>query len=430
MVLRSGVIAGVFLLGLVVGIFATNIGDAPDGLAETKEVLGLLDANYVERTKLNNAELNKAAVRGILDYLDDPYTEYLTPRQVQSFNSRLIGGKQEFVGVGAEVTRRSGEIVVLGPLPGSPAVRAGVRPGDVIVKVDGTSTKGMSLTEVVDLIKGPANTTVTLTVTRLEAPGGMNIAIEREVIVITRVSSRIQEPGIGYIRLDGYASSSGSDLREEILRLQDENVAGLVLDLRNNLGGLLDAAVLVTSEFLADGTVVNWTNADGSTERVAVNGAGMAYEIPLVVLVNGYTASAAEITAGALQDYDRAKIVGTRTFGKGSVNLLHTLESSGAGLYITTARWETPKGRLIEGNGIEPDVTVGFSSSSDAYQALSGLTTPLCTTYKEVGQKLETHQNLNEALKQLCDVKSPPRQVINQDVQLEEAIGILRSQVN
>ncbi len=422
----------VIIFALVAGWIAA-LAATVGGLVETRsaptgdvdEVIRRLQDTFIGAEDLTDEQLRKAAIEGIIDSLDDPYTSYLSPEEYTRFNDSLAGGDSEFEGIGAEVTARGGQIMILGPLPGSPASRAGVRPGDVILAVDGQSVEGMSLLEVVALIRGPKGTEVVL---RLRPAGSIrpvDVTVVRDTIVVTTTSARIHDGDVGYIRLERFDRGVLERLPEAIAELRAEGARGLILDLRGNTGGLVETAIAVVSEFVEDGLVFLSRNADGTEEEHEVTGNGTAYDLPLVVLVDGFSASASEIVAGSLQDHGRATVVGSRTFGKGSVNLLSQLES-GSGLYVTTARWVTPNGRLIEGIGLEPDILVGSSADVQAVQRLGRLTQSLCDGFGEDGAELRDRPALAEAIESLCSVQQQPLEPPEQDAAFDAAVEELR----
>ena len=396
---------------------------APAG--EVDEVIRRLQDTFIGADDLSDEELRRAAIDGIIDSLDDPYTSYLSPEQYERFTRSLEGGDSEFEGIGAEVTARGGQIMILWPLTGSPARRAGVQAGDVILAVDGQSVEGMSLLEVVSLIRGPKGTEVVLQLRRAGSIRPVDVPVVRDTIVVTTTSARIHEGDVGYIRLDSFDKGVLERLPEAVAELREEGARGLVLDLRGNTGGLVETAIAVVSEFVEDGLVFRSRNADGTEEEHEVTGKGTAYDLPLVVLVDGFSASASEIVAGSLQDHGRATVVGSRTFGKGSVNLLSEL-ASGSGLYVTTARWLTPDGRLIEGIGLEPDIPVGSSTDVQAVQRLGRLTQSLCEQFAEDGPELRDRPELAGAIESLCSVQQQPLEPPEQDAAFDAAVEELR----
>ena len=392
--------------------------------SEFTEVVEVLQEDFIDRDKLSATEMERAGIEGLLEFLDDPYTTYLDPERFAAFNLSLEGDQPDFEGVGASVTEVDGQIIVLGPLPGSPAFEAGLLPGDILVSVDGRPVEGLTLDETVTLIRGPKGTEVVLGVSRAGISRPVEIPIVRDTISVSSVHSHILPSGFGYIRLSSFDAESGADLQAAIADLRGLGADGLVLDLRNNGGGLVTAAVSVVSEFVEEGEVIRWVDANGDETVEHVTGEGTAYDLPLVVLVNGFSASASEVVSGALQDHERARIVGTRTFGKGAVNLLRDLES-GAGLNLTIARWLTPDRRTIEGEGIEPDVRVGREVNVRAQGRIGELTRTLCTAYEDEAVSLDGSGELTDALETLCSIQPEPNPASYPDEQLEAAVAEL-----
>ena len=318
-----------------------------------------------------------------------------------------------------------GRLLILGPRPDSPASRAGIRPGDIVVAVDGVDIEGLDLPEAVDLIRGPKGSTVDLRIIRPGALHSIDISVVRDTIRLTNVNARMQEDGVGYIGVGTFDAKTADGVREAIAGLRSEGARGLVLDLRNNTGGLVDAAVRVVSEFVESGLVFVVRNSDGTDEEYEATGEGTAYDLPLVVLVNGFSASASEIVSGALQDHDRAVVVGVRTFGKGSVNQLSQLDS-GSGLYVTVARWLTPDGRVIEAEGVEPDVVVGDPIDVRGSQRVSQRAQALCEAFDEDREALTGQDELIAAIDELCHQPRSGPPVPQGDEQLEAAVVELR----
>ena len=420
----SGMRAAAYTAVAAAAILA-GIGCAQEEHSEFIEVVEVLQEDFIDRDKLSATEMERAGIEGLLEYLDDPYTSYLDPERYTAFNLALEGDHPDFEGIGASVTEVDGQIIVLGPLPGSPAFQAGLMAGDVLVSVNGESIEGRTLEETVALIRGPKGTEVVLGVSRAGISRPVEIPIVRDTISVSSVHSHILPSGFGYIRLSSFDAESGADLRTAIADLRELGAEGLVLDLRNNGGGLVTAAVSVVSEFVEEGEVIRWEDADGNETVEYVTGEGTAYDLPLVVLVNGFSASASEVVSGALQDHDRARIVGTRTFGKGAVNLLRELES-GAGLNLTIARWLTPGGRTIEGDGIEPDVRVGREVNVRAHGRIGELTRNLCAAYADEAVFLDSSGELADALDALCDIQPEQEPISYPDEQLDAAVAELR----
>ena len=330
------------------------VKDLPQDFQRLSEVWHLLQREHIDGGTLDGKALSDGAIRGMLQALDDPYAAYLRPDQFEMETQDLQG---YFEGIGAEVAMRDGHITILAPLPDTPAEKAGIRPGDVILEIDGDSAEDLSLLEAVTKIRGRKGTSVELLVLHLNSNEPELIAITRGVIPLTTVRLEMMPGGIGHLRLSSFSGNTDDELEEALERFEGSNGAGLVLDLRNNPGGLVSSVVDVASEFLSDGLVLYQIDAHGSRNDWSVKSGGKATDIPLVVLVNEFSASASEVLAGALRDQGRAPIVGTVTFGKGSVNNIWPLRD-GSGINFTIARWYTPSGVQIEGEGVVPDYKV------------------------------------------------------------------------
>jgi carboxyl-terminal processing protease len=302
-------------------------------------------------------KMTYGAIRGALNTLDDPNTGFVEP-DIAAINRENASGS--FEGIGAYITMRDNRLVIVNTFEGQPAEQAGLRRGDIVLQVDDTPIENMSIYEAITLIRGPAGTQVRLTILR-EAEEPFEVNITRVSIDIPLVESAILEDGIAYVQLYQFNSDASvklGDALEEILR---ENPRGLILDLRGNPGGFLNEAILTAGLFLPEGKAVLMERLKDGTERMfETSDAPVAPDIEMVVLVDGGSASASEIVAGALQDYDRAALVGEKTFGKGSVQLLHEL-SNGAELRVTIARFFTPNDRAIHGEGLEPDIEVALT---------------------------------------------------------------------
>ncbi len=412
------------IAAVAIAIFAALVPAcaASEETSEVEQVIERLQADFIDRDDVSDEELRQAAVQGILDYIDDPYTAYLSPERHQAFLESLRGEPSDFEGIGASITYEDNHIVILGPLPGSPAERAGLLPGDVVLAVGGNSTRGLTLEETVAMIRGPKGAEVVLTVSRAGASLPFDIPIVRDTISLSSVLPRLQGEGIGYIRLVGFDAATPEAFPAAIADLRADGAEGLILDLRNNGGGLVEAAIAVVSEFVEAGEVVRWVDAAGEETVESVTGEGTAYDMPLVVIVNGYSASASEIVVGALQDHERAPAVGARTYGKGSVNLLHSLDS-GAGLYITIARWLTPNGREIEGEGLDPDIQVGDSLDVQALARIGELSRALCRAYSAETGSLGGQERLVESLDSLCNIEPDAPEPPSSDEQLAAAVA-------
>jgi len=301
------------------------------------------------------ADLPYAAIQGVIASTGDPYTAFLDPVQAEIFRTDLQGG---FEGIGATVRLNpDGQLLVVQPLPGWPAIEAGLRAGDIVLEVDGTDLMGMSLYEAISLIRGPEGTTVRLLVEREGVDDPFEIEITRDRIELPAVESRMLEGNLGYVRLRDFGQSAGDELREALEELDANELDGLIFDLRGDPGGYLSVAVEVTSEFVGEGPILIERFRDGQERRYPAASGGLALDVPLVVLVDGGSASASEIAAGAIQDTGRGVLIGTTTLGKGSVQTVHDL-SDGSELRVTVARWFTPNDRAIHNEGLDPDIEV------------------------------------------------------------------------
>jgi carboxyl-terminal processing protease len=334
-------------------------GDTYDELKVFTEVLSHIENKYVE--PVDPQQLIDGAIKGMLDTLD-PHSSYM---KRSSYDELKVDTKGEFGGIGIQISVKDHMLVVIAPIEDTPADKAGIQAGDQIVKVDGENTKDMTLTEAVDKMRGTKGTKVVLTIFRPakqkdkdKEPEPFDVPIIRDIIKITSVRSRTLEPGIGYVRVTQFQERSGPELREQLDGLIKDGANSLVLDLRNNPGGLLTSAVEVAEQFIPEGKMVVYVQGrDGKREEYYSHAARSHPDIPMVVLVNEGSASASEIVSGALQDLGRAVVVGTQTFGKGSVQTVLTL-SDQSGLRLTTAKYYTPAGRSIQNVGITPDIAV------------------------------------------------------------------------
>ncbi|HOB62461.1 MAG TPA: S41 family peptidase [Candidatus Competibacteraceae bacterium] len=336
-------------------------------LDELRTFTGVLDAikeDYVEPVK--DKELLENAIRGMLSNLD-PHSAYL---DAEAFQDLQIGTSGEFGGLGIEVGQEDGFIKVITPIDDTPAQRAGIKAGDLIIRLDDTSVKGMPLADAIQRMRGKPNTPITLTIVREGARKPIKIKLVREVIQVKSVKSRLLDPGFGYLRITQFQAKTAQDLQQALQELEQQNkgpLKGVILDLRNNPGGVLNGAVDVADDFLEDGAIVQTKGrGDGSDQTFKATPGDLLKGAPMVVLVNGGSASASEIVAGALQDHRRALIVGERTFGKGSVQTILPL-GNGTAVKLTTARYYTPNGRSIQAEGIVPDINLkSFKVAADS----------------------------------------------------------------
>ncbi len=320
------------------------------GLDIVEQAWGIIFHDYVDQDRLDTSTLSQAAIKGMVEALDDPYTSYLDAETHQLGLSNLEG---KFEGIGAYVGIRDEQLMIIAPITDSPAAKAGIRAGDIILEINGRSTSGMSTTEAVLSIRGPKGTSVRLLILHQDETEPEEIEVVRAEIELSSVRFEMRGD-IAYINITHFSERTNEELSPVLQSITQEAATGIILDLRSNPGGLLQTVVDVASRFLKEGVVVNVVDNQGEHTATIVKPKGVVTDLPLVVLVDSYSASGSEVLAGALQDYARAIIAGTRTYGKGSINTLHQLKD-GSGLYITTARWLTPNGRLIEGEGIDPD---------------------------------------------------------------------------
>jgi carboxyl-terminal processing protease len=359
---RTGLVLVIPLAVLVAVLFsggrgAERVGAASNTSYEELEtftnVLAIIQKNYVE--EVDTKRLIEGAINGMLASLD-PHSAYLTP---ELYKDLQVETKGSFGGLGIEITNRNGMLTVVSPIEDTPAARAGIKAQDIILKIDGEFTKDMSLVEAVKKMRGPKNTKVKLTIKREHPQQLLDVSLTREVIKIQSVKSKTLPGGYGYLRVTQFQEHSDDDVEKALHSLKDSgNLKGLVLDLRNNPGGLLTQAVKISDVFLESGLIV-YTDGrlENQKQKYFAHKANTWSDFPMVVLVNGGSASASEIVAGALQDQKRALVLGTQTFGKGSVQTILPLDENTA-LRLTTARYYTPSGRSIQAKGIEPDVVM------------------------------------------------------------------------
>ncbi len=354
------VVISLFLIFLFIDI-QVEASDSVESSSEIKnnyeslkifsEVLSLIETNYVE--KVSNQKLIEGAIHGLMKTLD-PHSSYMTPDVYQEMKIQTSG---KFGGLGIEVSVRDGLLTVISPIEGTPAFEAGVLAKDKIVKIEDESTLDMSLSDAVSLLRGEVGTSVNITIIRdgLKAPLLVNIS--RDIIKVQSVKNKIYNNNIGYIKIRSFSNNTSSDLDKALSFFRNKNVTKLILDVRNNPGGLLNQAVEVSDRFLGNENLIVYTK--GSTEeqnmRFTTHNKTEYIDYPMIILVNGGSASASEIVAGALQDLERAVILGTPTFGKGSVQTILPI-SDGSAVRLTTARYYTPSGKIIQENGIIPDI--------------------------------------------------------------------------
>lgn len=420
----------VLIIGLVLGISLTighgvlakkedtEFTNLPlDELRSLTEVFGRIKQDYVE--PVSDKELLDNAIRGMLSGLD-PHSSYL---DAEGYKDLQVGTTGEFGGLGIEVGMEDGFVKVIAPIDDTPADRAGIKAGDIIIRLDSKPVKGLTLYQAVNIMRGKVGTPIMLTIVREGNEKPLEIKVVRDTIKVKSVKQKFLGDGFGYVRISQFQSHTGENLTEALDKLRKENkgaaLKGLVLDLRNNPGGVLNAAVEVSDAFLNNGLIV-YTQGRvpdselrfNATPKELLNGA------PLVVLVNGGSASASEIVAGALQDHKRAVIIGTRTFGKGSVQTILPLQNNTA-LKLTTARYYTPSGRSIQAEGIQPDIVLEpiKVTSADDQSALRLKEADL------TGHLAGTEEGKNKSKKGKDDETTSLAQT---DYQLYEALNVLK----
>jgi carboxyl-terminal processing protease len=365
----------VFFLGAVAGTCLTLLATGPRGelwIAAAKaaassdtyshlnlfgDVFERIKADYVE--KPDDAKLVEGAINGMITSLD-PHSRYMNEQAWRDMQETTHG---EFGGLGIEVTMEDGLVKVVSPMDGTPAAKAGIMSGDLITYVDGDAVQGLTLEQAVNKMKGPVNTKTSLKIMRKGSEQPIDVSIEREIIKVRPVSYHTDGGDIGYIRISSFNEQTTDGLKKAISdiskQITQDKLAGYVVDLRNNPGGLLDQAVSVSGTFMARGEVVSTRGRTAEeTQRFSARTGDLTKGKPLVVLINGGSASASEIVAGALHDHKRATVIGTRSFGKGSVQTIIPLGTGNGALALTTARYFTPSGHSIQAQGITPDIEV------------------------------------------------------------------------
>jgi carboxyl-terminal processing protease len=337
--------------------------EAADRAILLDEIESLLKQEYIDPAGVDSQQMTYGAAAGMVASLGDSHTMFVEPVEAAIIEDDMQG---TFEGIGATVDLVDGVLTIVQPLPNSPAVKAGIQAGDQVLAVDGASIEGMGLMDAITLIRGPKGTVVTLLVRRAGIDQPFSVKVTRDEIKVSIVSSRMLDGKIGYIALSEFNAVALDQVQEALRTLLKDEPVGLILDLRNNPGGYLHMAVSIAGEFLPRGTlVVTEQQRDAAPTEYAVQSNGLATDIALVVLVNGGSASASEIVAGALQHYGRGALVGVTTYGKGSVQTVHTL-SDGSSLRITIAKWVLPGGRILDGDGLVPDVAIDITPEQAA----------------------------------------------------------------
>jgi len=417
---KRAVILSVFLSLLILGPYGDSRVSAIDrttykGLKTFSEVLDMVDKNYVEPVETD--KLLQGAINGMIKSLD-PHSSFMTAEMYKELEVETRGS---FGGIGIEITLLKDVLTVVSPIEDTPAYNAGVKAGDQIIRINGKSTKDITVLDAVKQLRGPKDTKVTITILREGMAKPKDIELIRSIISIKSVKSKVFDDHIGYIRISAFQERTGDDLKKILREIESKAhpLKGIVLDMRNNPGGLLHQSVEVSDAFLKSGSIVSTRGRAKSMEsQTAAKDNGDEPTCPMVVLVNEGTASAAEIVAGALQDNGRAVIIGTQTFGKGSVQTIIPLED-GAALKLTTARYYTPKGRSIQAEGITPDIVVKRTRPADEKEDADNAQVREKDLKGHIKSPKENDARMLEARKD--------EDHIDQDNQLKNAIDILKS---
>jgi carboxyl-terminal processing protease len=378
------------------------------------QVLNQVRNSYVE--DIDDQKLLENAIRGMLAYID-PHSTYLAADDYSNLQEDTTG---EFGGLGVEVGIENGFIKIISPMDDSPAARAGIEPGDLIIKLDDTPARDVTLGDTSDLLRGPPGTSIRLTILREGVPDPFDVTITREIIQARSIRYRELEPGFGYIRIGQFAANTGTEVVNALDKLHagETPLKGLVLDLRNNPGGVLQAGVAVVDAFISEGLIVYTKGrVENSGMRFEATSADPSKGVPLIVLINEGSASASEIVAGALQDHQRAIIMGTQSFGKGSVQTVLPLTNDRA-IKLTTALYYTPNGRSIQARGIVPDISVDRGQVTRIPQSI--------TSYREAN--LTGHLEVADEAGASAAPAAPatPADVLVDDYQLNEALNVLK----
>ncbi len=406
-------------LGMLIGMVRNRrVSAVTDDIYEEirvfTDVLNHLQEDYVEETE--SRSLIYGAIKGMLDTLD-PHSSFMPPEVYREMQMETQG---KFEGLGIVIEKKKGLLTVVSPIEDTPAFKAGIQSGDYIIKIDGEPTENMTLNEAAMKMRGPKGTKVTITITREALTKPMDITLTRDVIPLRSVKYEVLDEGVGYVRISQFNEATASDFEKALKKLNAQNGASpkrLILDLRNNPGGLLDQAVKVADKFIASGLIVYHEGRNREQDRkYLAHRKGTLENYLLIVLVNGGSASGSEIVAGALQDHGKALVLGTQTFGKGSVQTIFPLKD-GSGLKLTTAKYYTPKGRSIQAMGITPNIIVPYARAGDEGES------------KEQPQ-LPSEKDLERHLKGIeeeKEVKEPQGEEKALDSQLERALQILKS---
>lgn len=407
----------VAISGILIGRKAINLVGAEENIYEElkvfTEAISIVKKNYVEDAKTK--DLIYGAMKGMISVLD-PHSAFMTPEQ---YKEMQVDTKGEFGGIGIQIGVKEGMLTVIAPIEDTPAYRAGIKAGDKIIKINNEFTKDMSLHDAVSKMRGAPSTPVKITILREGWKETRDFTIIREIIKIKSVKSKIMEDGIGYIKINQFQEQTASDLSNTLEDFKQKNIYSLILDLRNNPGGLLNSAVDVTSQFIPEGRLVVFIK-DKKGQRIEYrsNESKPFIDIPMVVIVNQGSASASEIVAGALKDWNRALVIGATTFGKGSVQSVIPL-SDGSALRLTTALYYTPKGTSIQAAGITPDILV-------KQEIKNGEKSRPAIREKDLEGHLGNHE-IEEKKEEEKEELIPIEVEEDKDTQLQRAIDLLKS---
>ncbi|MGQ0694809.1 MAG: S41 family peptidase [Nitrospiraceae bacterium] len=435
---KSWVVGPMIALALLCGVFigkgwerTGHAGETYEELKTFSEVLTQVQKHYVDETKPK--DLIQGAIRGMLSTLD-PHSAYMSP---EMYKEMQVETKGEFGGVGIQIGVKDNRLAVIAPIEGTPAHRAGIKAGDYIVKVNDDTTKDLTLMDAVQKMRGPKGSKVSLTIQREGTPDPLVFTLVRDTIKIESVKSKMIE-NLGYVRLTQFQEATGRDLSKAIRQFKEQKVQGAILDMRNNPGGLLTAAVDVSEQFLPSGKLIVYTKGrEGKKDEWFAKSKDQLEDLPVIVLVNEGSASASEIVAGALQDWGRAVVVGTTSFGKGSVQTILPL-GDGSGLRLTTAKYYTPKGRSIQATGITPDIVVKLPApvTAKATEGKAGEKEADPKAIKPSTEKEAAPHNAkppdeagskNGTVPQMPPADTASELTLEQDVQLLKAVELLKS---
>ena len=394
-----------------------------EDLRKFTDIFGKIKNDYVE--EIDDATLLKYAIRGMLSGLD-PHSAYLEPSAFSDLQENTSG---TFGGVGIEVGMENGFVKVIAPIDDTPAQKGGIMAGDLIIKLDETPVKGMSLDQAVDRMRGEAGTDITLTLVRVGEREPVKITLTRAIIQVTSIKTLPLDNKYGYIRITQFQAQTGSDFAKGLEKLKAETspLSGIIIDLRNNPGGVLLAAVDVADQLIDDGLIV-YTKGRSQASEISYSAkpGDSAKDIPIIVLVDGGSASASEILAGALQDHNRAVIMGTQSFGKGSVQNVMAIDEE-YGLKLTTARYYTPNGRSIQAQGIVPDIEVNRAKLSDEKQTMMFKEADLAGHLSNGNTESSQNEENNKSNENDSSEEAKQKQMLAKDFQLQEAINLLKA---